>query len=259
MTDTTEVPTEYQTLTQPASVWFTDEKDGVYSNPVLVSPAFTDTEHITTVPIPDGMTRANAKFNPAPRVWEDVSTKVLQAAADEAKQAQARAEQATAAAQAQATQAEADKDAALQTIAEALASGTIDDTLKAKITALYPAWALGASYTAGDLVLYDGKLYKCLQDGTATDQTNPAAATYMWAETVKSTDGDNIWVMPTGYQNAYAIGDVVLYQTDGKYYKSLIAGNTQVPGSDTRYWVEVNKDGSAITEPDDAGTEAATE
>jgi hypothetical protein len=229
-------------LTHPASIWFNDSKNGVYSVPCLVSPDFTDYDHVTTVPIPDGMTRENAKFDPAPRVWEDYSTQVLKTAADAAKQAQATAELVS-------TQAEADKNAALETIAEALSSGTIDDTLKAKITSLYPAWTVGTAYTAGGLVLYDGKLYKCLQDGTATDQTTPTAANYMWAETVKSTDGDNIWVMPTGYQNAYAIGDVVLY-SDGKYYKSLIAGNTQVPGSDTRYWVEVS---------DPTGTEATAE
>lgn len=243
---------DLSTLTTPASVWFTDAKNGVYSVPCLVSPDFTDVDHITTVPIPETMTRENAKFNPAPRVWEDCSTQVLKTAADAAKQAQATAELVS-------IQAEADKNAALETIAEALSSGTIDDTLKAKITSLYPAWTVGTAYTAGGLVLYDGKLYKCLQDGTATDQLTPTAATYMWSETIKTTDGDTVWVLPTGYQNAYAKGAIVLYEPEGKYYMSQYDGNNQDPSlHDTRCWVEVNKDGSAI-EPDETGTEAATE
>lgn len=166
--------------------------------------------------------------------WYD---NTLQAAQDTAKQAQAD----TATAQAATQAAESKLNSTLGLVATALTSGTVSDDLKAKLNALYPAWAVGQTYSKGDLVQYNGAIYKYFADAdaVATAQTTPEAANYAWVAANVTTSGDVAWKQPTGYQDAYAIGDVVLY-TDGKHYKSLIAGNTQVPGSDARYWAVVD-------------------
>jgi hypothetical protein len=46
------------------------------------------------------------------------------------------------------------------------------------------------------------------------------------------------WVMPTGAHDAPNVGDHRWH--DGKVWRSLIAGNTTVPGSDPRWWEPVD-------------------
>ncbi|MCA1806414.1 MAG: hypothetical protein LC687_00910, partial [Actinobacteria bacterium] len=45
------------------------------------------------------------------------------------------------------------------------------------------------------------------------------------------------WVQPTGGHDAYNTGEKVSHL--GKIYNSEIDANTQVPGSDERWWTEV--------------------
>ncbi|WP_461223858.1 hypothetical protein [Lacticaseibacillus suihuaensis] len=175
--------------------------------------------------------------------WTDASAEV-------AEQKQAEAEKTAQEATATAEAAKQNLADTLMTVAQALQSGTIDETLKSQLTALYPEWTVGATYGPGDVVQHNGEIYNYIQSEAqvATEQLEPGVATYMWSGTVKTVDGDTVWVKPTGYDNAYKKGDVVLY-SDGKYYQSQYDGNDQDPAlHDDRYWVEVNKDGSPIQE-----------
>lgn len=137
-------------------------------------------------------------------------------------------------------------------------AATISDSDALKLADLWPTWAVGNTYSKGQVVVYNGQTYRHHADSTeaATEQLNPVDATYMWTPITLTASGDVVWAAPTGYQNAYKKGDVVLY-SDGKHYTSLIDGNTQVPGTDTRYWVEVS-DASTTTAAAAATTTSTT-
>lgn len=124
----------------------------------------------------------------------------------------------------------------------------LDDETILQLAQFYPEWVVGTTYSQGDIVRYgdDETLWRYHSpDATvATDQFKPDLAAYLWTKIVIGDDGVVIWVQPTGYENAYQIGDIVLYEPTGKEYESLIAGNTQEPTKDepyNRYWKELDK------------------
>lgn len=83
-----------------------------------------------------------------------------------------------------------------------------NDALSAK--ALYPVWAVGAEYTVGFKVQYEGRLWKCLTAHTAIDTWQPSTATAsLWEEineTHSGTEDD-----PIPYNGNMAL-------ESGKYY-----------------------------------------
>lgn len=103
------------------------------------------------------------------------------------------------------------------------------------VPVLYPAWRSGVTYGSGNRVLYNGALYKVLQDHISQDDWTPDAAPSLFAK-VLIPDADVIpeWVQPDS-TNPYAKGDQVTH--DGKTWASDIDGNVWEPG--VYGWTEV--------------------
>ena len=125
----------------------------------------------------------------------------------------------------------------------------------------YPIWTqpLGAvdAYNIGDIVSYNGKLYKSIINANVwAPDVYPAG----WEEYTESTSGGDSgetggggttepetpttetipdFVQPTGAHDAYKKGDKVKFE--GKIYESLIDANTYSPSAYPAGWKEVTE------------------
>ena len=109
---------------------------------------------------------------------------------------------------------------------------TLDDETALTGVELFPMWAIGRSYAAGDRVQHGGTLYKCVQAHTSQADWTPDATPALWV--VVSIDEYPEWVQPTGAHDAYNTGDKVSY--NGKHYVCTIDANTYAP--DVYGWKE---------------------
>ena len=110
---------------------------------------------------------------------------------------------------------------------------TLDDETALTGVELFPMWAIGMAYAAGDRVQHGGTLYKCVQAHTSQADWTPDATPALWV--VVSIDEYPEWVQPTGAHDAYNTGDKVSY--NGKRYVCTIDANTYAP--DVYGWEEV--------------------
>jgi len=95
-------------------------------------------------------------------------------------------------------------------------------------------WIEGEKVDIGALRTYKDIVYECIQSHQTQKDWVPSKATTLWQVYVI---GVSEWVQPTGAQDAYNIGDRVLF--DGKTYESIIDANVTVPNGDipwNRYW-----------------------
>ena len=117
----------------------------------------------------------------------------------------------------------------------------------------YPIWTqpLGAvdAYNIGDIVSYNGKLYKSIINANVwAPDVYPAG----WEEYTESTGGGGTtepetpptetipdFVQPTGAHDAYKKGDKVKFE--GKTYESLIDANTYSPSAYPAGWKEITE------------------
>ena len=102
-------------------------------------------------------------------------------------------------------------------------------------SAIYPSWKPDIAYLAGNRVLYEGVLYKVLQDHTSQEEWTPTSATSLFAK-VLIPDETEIpeWEQPDS-TNAYMKGDKVTYNR--KTYVSICDNNVWNP---TEYgWEEI--------------------
>ena len=90
-------------------------------------------------------------------------------------------------------------------IEKAAISLTDDDALEA--VELFPAWSL-TTYSVGDRIRYEGKLYRCEQAHTAQADWTPDITQALWTEVAPSGTIPE-WRQPTGAQDAYMMGDKV--------------------------------------------------
>ena len=102
---------------------------------------------------------------------------------------------------------------------------TLDDETALTGVELFPMWAIGMDYAAGDRVQYGGALYKCVQAHTSQADWTPDATPALWV--VVSIEEYPEWVQPTGAHDAYNTGDKVSY--NGKHYVCTIDANTYAP------------------------------
>lgn len=95
------------------------------------------------------------------------------------------------------------------------------------VTNMYPEWAVDISYTAGERVQYNSKLYRCVQAHTSQEGWEPATTPALWTRTAKE---DEIldWVQPTGVQDAYNKNDKVKH--NGSTWISNVDANVWEPG-----------------------------
>lgn len=86
----------------------------------------------------------------------------------------------------------------------------------------------GISYTVGDKVFYNDKLYKVLQSHTSQEDWNPEVANSLFAE-VLIPDEDIIpdWIQPNS-TNPYMAGDKVRH--NNSIWQSNIDNNVWEPG-----------------------------
>lgn len=121
-----------------------------------------------------------------------------------------------------------EKARALRPIIEKAVSATLSDTEAIEAVSLFPTWASGKSYAAGDRVKYDGNLYKCLQAHTSQDDWTPTAAPSLWAKVLIPDPGTiPEWEQPES-TNPYMAGDKVTH--NGKTWVSDIDNNVWEPG-----------------------------
>lgn len=109
----------------------------------------------------------------------------------------------------------------------AMRSGAGDE-LAATAPGVYPAWAPGTVYEAGQRVLYAGTLYKVITAHTSQDDWTPPTAPSLFAE-VLIPDPTVIpeWVQPDS-TNPYAKGDKVTH--NGSTWVSTVDNNVWEPG-----------------------------
>ena len=102
---------------------------------------------------------------------------------------------------------------------------TLDDETALTGVELFPMWAIGMAYAAGDRVQHGGTLYKCVQAHTSQTDWTPDATQALWV--VVSIEEFPEWVQPTGAHDAYNIGDKVSY--NGQHYVCTSNANVYAP------------------------------
>ena len=79
-----------------------------------------------------------------------------------------------------------------------------------------------ALYSIGDVRLYEGTPYKCIQahDSTGNETWNPSVASLWMQYHGTSVETARPWVTPTGAHDMYLAGEYMIW-TDGFTYKCL--------------------------------------
>ena len=101
------------------------------------------------------------------------------------------------------------------------------------VAGVWPLWAAGVDYAAGDILAYgintvgDPQLYRVLQAHRSQADWTPDAAASLYQAVGLADDGTPLWVQPLGAADAYAAGDVVFYA--GSRWRSRIDGNVWSP------------------------------
>lgn len=109
-----------------------------------------------------------------------------------------------------------------------------------EIATVYDAWQPDTQYAAGVYLTYgtntvgDPQLYRVLSAHKSQADWTPDKVASLYEPIGLDDSGHPVWSQPSGAHDAYNTGDIVNY--DGTLYKSLIDGNTTVPGTDERYW-----------------------
>lgn len=82
-------------------------------------------------------------------------------------------------------------------------------------------WTPG-NYVVGDVRVYDGIPYKCIQahDSTGNETWNPSVASLWMQYHGTSIESARPWVAPTGAHDMYLAGEYMIW-TDGSIYKCL--------------------------------------
>lgn len=107
---------------------------------------------------------------------------------------------------------------------------TLTDEQALDVKAIYPMWSgNGIAYTADYKVLYDGVLYKCIQEHTSQLDWAPEAALSLWTKVlISAPETIPEWEWPDS-TNPYMLGDKVMH--NGKTWESLTDNNVWEPGA----------------------------
>lgn len=108
------------------------------------------------------------------------------------------------------------------------------DEMSLEVPNLYPTWKPETEYKTNERVLFDGVLYKVLQDHKSQDTWIPPIVPSLFAKVLIPSDEIPLWEQPDS-TNGYMIGDKVIYE--GKTYESTVNNNVWKP---SEYgWVEI--------------------
>lgn len=102
---------------------------------------------------------------------------------------------------------------------------------------IFPLWEEGITYSEGNRVKYEGKLYKVLQYHTSQSDWTPDTATSLYVEISDPNIEYPEFVQPTGAHDAYSKGSKITFE--GKHYISLIDANVYSPTAYPAGWQEV--------------------
>ena len=113
----------------------------------------------------------------------------------------------------------------------------LTDEQALEVPYVFPEWEVDVNYVKEQRVLYQGVLYKVLQDHKSQAIWKPTEAVSLFAK-VLIPDPDVIpdWEQPDS-TNAYMKGDKVSF--NGKVYASLIDNNTWSPADYPAGWEEL--------------------
>ena len=84
---------------------------------------------------------------------------------------------------------------------------------------LFPMWAIGRAYAAGDRVQHGGKLWRTLQAHTSQAGWEPENAASLWTEICESHAGT--LEDPIPYSGNMALESGKYYMQDGKVYRCI--------------------------------------
>lgn len=116
------------------------------------------------------------------------------------------------------------------------ASASLPDADAIEAAELFPAWAVGVTYSVGKRVQYDGKLYKVVQAHTSQADWTPDKTPALFAE-VAAPGEIPVWKQPTGAQDAYNKGNKVWYpDVNTTVYESVIDSNVWSPNDYPQGW-----------------------
>lgn len=104
------------------------------------------------------------------------------------------------------------------------------------IATIYPQYRVGKSYELNEVFVSDTILYKVVQAHTSQADWLPETTPALYT---KYTPPGQVadWVQPTGTQDAYQIGDKVLF--NGSTYESIINDNVWSPTAYPAGWKEI--------------------
>ena len=115
----------------------------------------------------------------------------------------------------------------------------LDDCIAYYIPDVFAEWSGNSvEYKKGDRVVYNGVLYKVLQDHTSQSTWTPTDAPSLFAKVLTSSESILEWEQPTA-ENAYMKGDRV--RCEGKIYESAIDNNVWKPTEYPDGWKEVTE------------------
>lgn len=99
-------------------------------------------------------------------------------------------------------------------------------------------WTPG-NYVVGDVRVYDGIPYKCIQahDSTGNETWNPSVASLWIQYHGTSVETARPWIAPTGAHDMYLAGEYMIW-TDGSTYKCLSNTNFS-PADYAAAWEQV--------------------
>lgn len=116
---------------------------------------------------------------------------------------------------------------------------SISDGAALKVPELFPHWSGNSKeYVKDDKVLYEGVLYKVLQNHTSQEGWTPTSAPSLFAKVLTSEGEILDWEQPDS-TNPYMKGDKVKF--NGKIYESVIDNNVWSPEAYPQGWKEVEE------------------
>lgn len=126
-----------------------------------------------------------------------------------------------------------------------LFAASLGDEGALEIASVYPAWAPGRTYSAGEYLTFstnsvgDPQLYRVAQAHTSQAEWTPGQIPALYTPLGLNELGFPLWSRPAGAHDAYSAGDMVDYK--GTMYRSLIDGNTWSPEEYPEGWEAVSE------------------
>ena len=106
--------------------------------------------------------------------------------------------------------------------------GTLDEITATEHLEVFSRWEPNITYQAGNLRVYEEKLYKCLQSHTSQEAWTPDVTPALWKEAGNPAEEWPQWSQPIGAMDVYMKGDKVSY--NGKHWISNVDNNSWAPG-----------------------------